>query len=205
MKSVRQPWDDVSLTALGWRQSVSPGMMSVWQPWDDVSPSALGWCQSSLQPRLYAGPNYCQSHVLVDTWMLTVKPVYKLKMCLLTWNRLQTHTWHHLHLLLRNFGRPFFVFALSVCLPVQAVHPYFYPSTVVITHPPLDGSLHKAMVLSVSGRGKGKDNRGAAVHWWNGEGDRIDYSLPACVLLLATQRTHRWYFQTYYTDTQFRP
>ena len=28
---------------------------------------------------IYAGPNYCQSHVLVDTWMLTVKPVYKLK------------------------------------------------------------------------------------------------------------------------------
>ena len=27
---------------------------------------------------LYAGSNYCQSHVLVDTWMLTVKPVYKL-------------------------------------------------------------------------------------------------------------------------------
>ena len=27
---------------------------------------------------LYAGSNYCQSHVLVDTLMLTVKLVYKL-------------------------------------------------------------------------------------------------------------------------------
>ena len=27
---------------------------------------------------LYAGKNDCQSHVFVDTWMLTVKPVYKL-------------------------------------------------------------------------------------------------------------------------------
>ena len=30
---------------------------------------------------LYAGSNYCQSHVLVDTLMLTVKLVYKLKNC----------------------------------------------------------------------------------------------------------------------------
>ena len=30
---------------------------------------------------LYAGSNYCQSHVLVDTLMLTVKLVYKLKKC----------------------------------------------------------------------------------------------------------------------------
>ena len=30
------------------------------------------------QTGLYAGPNDCQSHVLVDTWMLTVKPIYKL-------------------------------------------------------------------------------------------------------------------------------
>ena len=30
-----------------------------------------------MAPGLYAGPNYCQSHVLADTWMLTVKPVYK--------------------------------------------------------------------------------------------------------------------------------
>ena len=34
-------------------------------------------CQS-VHTGLYAGPNYCQSHVLVDTWMSTVKPVYKL-------------------------------------------------------------------------------------------------------------------------------
>ena len=27
---------------------------------------------------LYARLNYCQSHVLVDTWMLTVKAIYKL-------------------------------------------------------------------------------------------------------------------------------
>ena len=33
------------------------------------------------QPGLYAGSNYCQSHVLVDTWMLTVKIVYKLSNC----------------------------------------------------------------------------------------------------------------------------
>ena len=30
---------------------------------------------------LYAGSNYSQSHVLVDTWMLTVKLVYKLSNC----------------------------------------------------------------------------------------------------------------------------
>ena len=30
--------------------------------------------QGFMQDQIY----YCQSHVLVDTWMLTVKPVYKL-------------------------------------------------------------------------------------------------------------------------------
>ena len=41
--------------------------------------SAYGnWPAAQVEPGLYAGPNYCQSHVLVDTWMLTVKPVYKL-------------------------------------------------------------------------------------------------------------------------------
>ena len=33
------------------------------------------------QAGLYAGSNYCQSHVLVDTLMLTVKLVYKLSNC----------------------------------------------------------------------------------------------------------------------------
>ena len=36
---------------------------------------------SCLLSGLYAGSNYCQSHVLVDTWMLTVKLVYKLSNC----------------------------------------------------------------------------------------------------------------------------
>ena len=36
------------------------------------------------EPGLYAGQNVCQSHVLVDTWMLTVTPVYKHEMCLMT-------------------------------------------------------------------------------------------------------------------------
>ena len=37
-------------------------------------------CQNTADvvPGLDAGPNYCQSHILVDTWMLTVKAVYKL-------------------------------------------------------------------------------------------------------------------------------
>ena len=30
---------------------------------------------------LYAGSNYCQSHVLVDTWMLTVKLLYEFSNC----------------------------------------------------------------------------------------------------------------------------
>ena len=30
-----------------------------------------------LRTGLYAGYNYCQSHVLVDTWIWNVKPVYK--------------------------------------------------------------------------------------------------------------------------------
>ena len=34
-----------------------------------------------VSPGLYAGSNYCQSHVLVDTWMLTIKLVYKLSNC----------------------------------------------------------------------------------------------------------------------------
>ena len=41
---------------------------SVCQVFQDVSNSAL------------CNPNYCQSHVLIDIWMLTVtvKPVYKI-------------------------------------------------------------------------------------------------------------------------------
>ena len=38
------------------------------------------WSKWAVSPTsgLYVGYNYCQSHVLVDTWMLTVKLVYKL-------------------------------------------------------------------------------------------------------------------------------
>ena len=39
--------------------------------------SGHGVC-TGVYSGLYAGSNYCQSHVLVDTWMLTVKLVYKL-------------------------------------------------------------------------------------------------------------------------------
>ena len=35
-------------------------------------------CLHDFSAGLHAGSNYCQSHVLVDTWMLTVKLVYKL-------------------------------------------------------------------------------------------------------------------------------
>ena len=31
-----------------------------------------------VRPGLYAGHNFCQSHIFVDTWMVTVNPVYKL-------------------------------------------------------------------------------------------------------------------------------
>ena len=51
----------------------------------------MGWellTEDGLGAGLYAGSNYCQSHVLVcqshvlvDTWMLTVKLVYKLSNC----------------------------------------------------------------------------------------------------------------------------
>ena len=34
-----------------------------------------------VQTGPYAEPNYCQSHVLVNTWMLTVKLIYKLSNC----------------------------------------------------------------------------------------------------------------------------
>ena len=86
----------------------------------------------------------------------TVKPVYKLKKCLMTWNKLQTHIWHHLHSLLRHnwqylwFWKTFF--APSLCYPCchpppvfLPVHNSFYPSKWQV-----DGSLHKAMLITIA-------------------------------------------------------
>ena len=72
------------------------------------------------------------THVLVDTRMSTVKPVYKLKMCLMTWNGLQTHMWHHLHSLLRHSWQYLVLedlFCSFIFLPVH------HPSTHISTRP----------------------------------------------------------------------
>ena len=108
------------------------------------------------EPGLYAGSNYCQSHVLVDMWMLSVKLVYKLSNCA-WWPEMGCkHTFDtfytHFQGITNNiygFGRPFFCSFLflpvhnpsSVFLPV---HIRFYPSKWWV-----DGSLDKAMLRAV--------------------------------------------------------
>ena len=74
--------------------------------------------------------------------MLTVKPVYKLSNVSddLKWTTDTIYT--HYQGITNNiygFGRPFL---LLILLPV---HPYYYPSIFVFTHPN-DGYLHKAML-----------------------------------------------------------
>ena len=78
---------------------------------------------------LYAGQNYCQSHVLVDTWMLTVKLVYELSDVPddpeMGYKRTHDTIYTHFQGITNNiygFGRPFFA---PIFLPV---HIRFYPS-----------------------------------------------------------------------------
>ena len=73
------------------------------------------------------------THVLVDTWMLTVKSVYKLlnvsddlKCTTNTRDTIYTH-FEGITDNIYGFGRPF----LLLVLPG---HPYFYPPTTVFTH-----------------------------------------------------------------------
>ena len=65
---------------------------------------ADGWkCNSIPQQGFMRDQNVLPvKHILEDTWMLTVMPVYNFQMCLMTWNALQTQTWHHLHSLSRH-------------------------------------------------------------------------------------------------------
>ena len=67
------------------------------------------------------------THVLVDTWMLTVK---NFKMCLMTWNGLQKHMWHHWHSLLRHNWHLWFCFFA----------PFF-------THPPIFLPVHNVQMM----------------------------------------------------------
>ena len=74
------------------------------------------------------------THVLVDTWMLTVKPAYKLSN--VTWNGLQTYMWHHLHSLLRHNWQYLMFWNIFFCSFIfLPVHPYFYLSTMTFTRP----------------------------------------------------------------------
>ena len=79
------------------------------------------------------------THVLVDTWMLTVKPVYKLSNMPddLKIEMDYRHTCDTIYTYFQGitnniygFGRPFF--APSFFLPI---HPYLYPSIFVFTRP----------------------------------------------------------------------
>ena len=101
---------------------------------------------------LYAGSNYCQSHVLMDT--LTVKLVYKLWNCAWwpemgykhTFDTIYTH-FQGITNNIYSFGRPFFapLFFLPVHNPSSLflpVHIRFYPSKWRV-----DGSLDKTMAL----------------------------------------------------------
>ena len=89
-----------------------------------------------LLPGLYAGSNYCQSHVLVDTWMLTVKLIYKLSNCAWwpemgykhTFDTIYTH-FQGITYNIYGFGRPSFFYPSTTCPP------YFYPSIFVFTRP----------------------------------------------------------------------
>ena len=78
------------------------------------------------------------THVLVDTWMLTVELVYKLSNCAWWPEMGYKHTYDtiytHFQGITNNiygFGRPF----ISLLLHFLPVHPYFYPSIFVFTRP----------------------------------------------------------------------
>ena len=76
-----------------------------------------------------------------DTWMLTVKLVYKLLNVPddLKWAT-NTHMTPFTHFQgiannIYDFGRPFFSLLLNYFTRPPPVHPYFYPSILVITRP----------------------------------------------------------------------
>ena len=96
--------------------------------------------QERLDPGLYVGWNYCQSHVWVDMWMLTVRLIYKLSNCAWWPEMGYKHTFDtiytHFQGITNNiygFGRPFF--APSFLTRPPPVHPYFCPSIFVFTRP----------------------------------------------------------------------
>ena len=89
------------------------------------------------------------THVLVDTWMLTVKPVYKL---LNVWWPEMDYMRHHFHSLSRlnwqylwfwkTFFAPSFFYPSTTRPPIfLPIHIHFYPSKWWV-----DGSLHKPNV-----------------------------------------------------------
>jgi len=106
----------------------------------DVTCPSRALCRIKLLP---------VTHVLVDTWMLSVKLVYKLSNVFddLKWAT-NTHltpftlTFQSITNNIYGFGRPFF--APSFFSPSTTRPPYFYPSIFVFTRPD-DGSLDKAM------------------------------------------------------------
>ena len=89
------------------------------------------------------------THVLVDTWMLTVKPVYKLLNVSddLKWTT-NTHVTHFQGVTnnMYGFGRPFLLLHFFTRPPIfLPVHIRFYLSKWRV-----DGSLHKAMMKNLS-------------------------------------------------------
>ena len=110
------------------------------------------------QPGLYAGYNYCQSHMF--WWMLTVKPVYKLLNVSdhLKWTT-NTHVTVFTHFQgttnnIYGFGRPFL--RLHFFYPSTTRPPYLYPSIFVFTRPN-DGwtGLYIKLCRRQRGRGQG--------------------------------------------------
>ena len=109
-----------------------------------LSPLSRALCRIILLP---------VTRVLVDAWMLIVKPVYKLSNKCVWWPEMgYKHTYDtiytHFQGITNNiygFGRPFLL------LHFLPVHPYFYPSIFVFIFMSkwrVDGSLHKAMPTS---------------------------------------------------------
>ena len=76
------------------------------------------------------------THVLVDTWMLTVKPVYKHLNVSDDYKHTCDTIFTHFQGITNNiygFGRPFF--APSFFYPSTTHPPYIYPSIFVFTRP----------------------------------------------------------------------
>ena len=94
----------------------------------------IWWLSVTCLAGLYAGSNYCQSHVLVDTWMLTVKLVYKLSNCAWWPEMGYKHTFDTIYTHLTNH-RPFLLLHFCTC-PQPVLHistrPYsFLPDQVM--------------------------------------------------------------------------